>query len=79
MTGKTQEKEMKMKNEIETMFEVFVATPRGEYSFGFVTADTWMDAIPMVEKTWNSLYPNDPFNRDNIRLEYVRTFSKICA
>ena len=67
-----------MKN--ETMFEVFVATPRnGEYSFGFVTADTWMDAMPMVEKTWNSLYHNDPFNRENIRLEYIRTFSKIGA
>ena len=67
-----------MKNEIQ--FEILVATSRGEWSFGFVTAETWMAAMPMVERMWNDTYNGKfPFNREDIRLEFVRYFSKVGA
>ena len=78
MTGKTKAKGMKMKTEV--MFEILVCTSRGDWSFGFVTAETWMDAMPMVEKMWNNTYNGKfPFNREDIRLEFVRYFSKVGA
>jgi hypothetical protein len=72
----TREKEKKMTKKIEVMFEIFIGTPRGECHFGFVTAETWMAAIPMVEKMWNNKYKGEfPFNRDDVRLEYVKTWA----
>jgi len=62
-----------MKTEVQ--FEILVATSRGEWSFGFVTAETWMAAMPIVERMWNDTYNGRfPFNREDIRLEFVRYF-----
>ena len=62
-----------MKTEVQ--FEILVATSRGEWSFGFVTVETWMAAMPIVERMWNDTYNGRfPFNREDIRLEFVRYF-----